>query len=102
MKAISLGRSGDRLKLSYSRGRLRLGHLDGFGRQWQSNQHGRARTDLRSNIQCAVVEIDRAQGQRQAEAVAVLFGRKIEVENAFQILARDARTAVGDRNLDEP
>src|SRR5882672_10684480 len=93
---------GQRSSLAYPGERLNLRHLHGLSRDRQSNHHRSAGADLRLHIHGAVMEVDRAQGERHAQAVAVFLSREIKIENALEILARDAWPGVANGNLDEP
>src|SRR5262245_18081507 len=65
----------------------------------QTNLDGGAGARLRVNLDGAVVKIDSAQGQWQAQAAAALFGGVVEVEDSAGIL--DSGTLICDTNFDE-
>src|SRR5271163_1217153 len=87
--------------LAEARDRLNLRGFRGLARQGESNDYRGPGADLRLYIHGAVMEVDGAQCQWQADTVAVFLGGEIEVENAFEIFACDTGAGIGNQNLDE-
>ena len=54
----------------------------------QARGDGGPFADLRFDVDRAVMQIDRAQRQRQAQAAAAVLGREIEIEDALEKVRR--------------
>ncbi len=68
------------------------------GTVWQVNGDGRAFAGLAFHAQRSAKSFDHVLGDRQTESRAVATGREERIEHVRQVLVRDARAAVGDRD----
>ena len=62
----------------------------------QIKREGRADMNLRIDRDESVVILDDRVGRREAEPVAFGFGREVRIENALEIMFRNAHAFVAD------